>query len=434
MDLERIVKKTAKGLKNYRSKFKRKVDIGLDTVLTVAGINIAALYGLGYTVEKISEANGPLEGALMFGTYMLWGAGQIAGNIIGVPKLAKAFKKWHKRRGPVGLLSYAKTLAAAGTVLWVAYSPGFQNKISDMSYDWKRSMQAFSREDERQIELAQDEMMMDITPNELEAIIPQYLAGIDILETRKSSTRGRFLRTLRWDKVISDTEKRYNIPEGLLAGLAMRESHGNPLELNSGGDGGAGLFMFQPGTARHVGLKIYGSSTRTGRDRHHGDRLRNLVRKYAWDYQTLAGVDERFDVVKSTDKAAEYLVGFYNRFGNWDKALSAYNRGPRRVARNPMSTTHVRMTKLYQRYYLQEKYKLGQSIDQQVLAELEAQNGFDFKYIRKNSEGRSVFEYSVAEGDNATLVASNFNRWDKKRGDKYQETRVSDVVDSKKTS
>ena len=38
-------------------------------------------------------------------------------------------------------------------------------------------------------------------------------------------------------------------------------------------------------------------------------------------------VDERYDVLKSTEAACKYLSSLYKKFGNWDLALAAYNSG-----------------------------------------------------------------------------------------------------------
>ncbi len=44
-------------------------------------------------------------------------------------------------------------------------------------------------------------------------------------------------------------------------------------------------------------------------------------------------IDERSDIVKSTHAAAQHLKDLYERFGNWDLAMAAYNVGSRRIER-----------------------------------------------------------------------------------------------------
>ncbi|MFW6275675.1 MAG: transglycosylase SLT domain-containing protein, partial [bacterium] len=171
-----------------------------------------------------------------------------------------------------------------------------------------------------------------------------------ISSTPYSSDYGRFLRTYRWSPFIEQAEKSYRIETGLLAGLIMQESYGNPLQLNSGNDGGAGLMMFQPGTAREYGLKTYGSSRKTGRDKAHGIALKALQELHRYNYDKLSVIDERFHVAKSIDAGARFLSHLYNQHRSWDKAVSAYNRGT--PALLPQSTAHVRKVRYFQRRYL----------------------------------------------------------------------------------
>ncbi len=67
--------------------------------------------------------------------------------------------------------------------------------------------------------------------------------------------------------------------------------------------GAVGLWQFMPPTGKDYGLRI--NST----------------------------VDERRDPNKATKAALKYLSKLYNRYGNWELALAAYNGGPGRVNR-----------------------------------------------------------------------------------------------------
>jgi len=188
----------------------------------------------------------------------------------------------------------------------------------------------------------------------------QYIEDTKIISSWKTE-KGKFERTYRWDETLDVMEEKYKIPKGILKGLAMRESYGDPLRLNEGKDGGAGLFMFQPGTAIEMGLKVYGSSKKSNADYKHGAELRKLIAKNKNDYKKMAQIDERFDVEKSADAAARYLKKQYNRYhpknensnkdkeSSWNKALSAYNQGF--AARNPLKTKHVQTVREYQRFY-----------------------------------------------------------------------------------
>ncbi len=163
------------------------------------------------------------------------------------------------------------------------------------------------------------------------------------------TTQGKFERTYRWDRIIDGIEEKYEIPRGKLKALIMRESGGDPLNLNDSNDGGAGLAMFQPGTARDMGLKVYGNSNTSGVDKKHGEEMRRLVKEHNYNYEELSQIDERFDIEKSAEAAAKYLKKNYLKYGSWDKALSAYNQG--RPAPNASETKHVKAVNKYEKYY-----------------------------------------------------------------------------------
>ena len=63
------------------------------------------------------------------------------------------------------------------------------------------------------------------------------------------------------------------------------------------GVGATGFWQFMPGTAPGYGL------------------------------QTGKQVDDRYDIIKSTDGATKYLKQAYNKFGNWTAAAASYNCG-----------------------------------------------------------------------------------------------------------
>ena len=181
--------------------------------------------------------------------------------------------------------------------------------------------------------------------------------------------KGMFYRTARWDRLICETEKKYELEEGILAGLIMRESRGDPLALNNLRDGGAGLCMLQPGIAKFYGGKVLNNNGSVNANFKHGDKLYSLVREYGFDYESLKVVDHRFDAEKNIDIAAQFLFDLSKRYNNWDDVLSAYNRGT--PAKNPKRTRHVEAVRDYQIYYLNEKKKLGKYVNDELLFNLQ---------------------------------------------------------------
>lgn len=179
----------------------------------------------------------------------------------------------------------------------------------------------------------------------IENVVPKGIT------TPHYTMKGRFERTYRWDDILDKIEDRYNIPRGWLKGLAMQESYGDPSKLNQGDDGGAGLFMFMPGTAKELGLKVYEDSNRVSADTEYGERLRKLVEENDSNYGKLAEIDERFHPEKSADAAGRFLRKLYEKHGSWEKAISAYNRGSNNVAKNPLNQPHVKKVLEFKEYY-----------------------------------------------------------------------------------
>ncbi|MBU0985574.1 MAG: lytic transglycosylase domain-containing protein, partial [candidate division Zixibacteria bacterium] len=107
-------------------------------------------------------------------------------------------------------------------------------------------------------------------------------------------------RSQRYDALFRETLTKHNMPQDLVY-LSMVESGFNPHAYS---------------WARAMGLWQFISST---------GRMYGLNRSW-W-------VDERKDPVKATDAACRFLKDLYNKFGDWELAMAAYNGGPGRVSR-----------------------------------------------------------------------------------------------------
>lgn len=100
--------------------------------------------------------------------------------------------------------------------------------------------------------------------------------------------------------VIKSTLAKYNVPQAFLY-LAMAESNFHTKAYSS--KRASGLWQFMPKTGRLYNLRID---------------------KY---------VDERRDLIKSTEAAAKYLSYLHKKFGKWYLAAIAYNCGGGRLSR-----------------------------------------------------------------------------------------------------
>lgn len=107
-------------------------------------------------------------------------------------------------------------------------------------------------------------------------------------------------RSKKYDRLYRQTLRKYGLPQDLVY-LSLVESGFNPHAYS---------------WARAMGLWQFISST---------GRLYGLERSW-W-------VDERKDPVKATDAACRFLKDLYERFGDWELAMAAYNGGPGRVSR-----------------------------------------------------------------------------------------------------
>jgi membrane-bound lytic murein transglycosylase D len=115
---------------------------------------------------------------------------------------------------------------------------------------------------------------------------------------RPEKTRRMLGKRTMYFHFFEEKLKEYGLPTDLKY-LAVVESALNPTAVSSAG--ASGLWQFMPATGTDYGLHIN------------------------------SAVDERNNVIKSTDAAARYLKHLYAQFGDWALALAAYNSGPTRV-------------------------------------------------------------------------------------------------------
>jgi len=290
MHIKNFIGNSVDKIKNYRSRTKIKIDKHLEPVLFWLSTNAGILYGGDKTLDFVSQNIDSNEGLAMLGTYAGIGLSLGLANKKVISPLTKKIKKIHNSRfnswkEDTGW-SWVKTASEMGSLAILYAALNFGSTINNYTQDLDRVVNAFSRNN-KTIERIINEPFNIFKSDDLTCDIPRTLTKT-IKETNKWSDKGRFLRQYRWDCTVSDIEKKYSIPDGLLSGLGMQEGAGDPLSLNSINDGGAGNWMFQPGTAKQYGLKIHGTSKKTGRDRNHGWKLLKLVENKNWSYSVLS--------------------------------------------------------------------------------------------------------------------------------------------------
>ena len=134
--------------------------------------------------------------------------------------------------------------------------------------------------------------------------------GPGVFGDTASASHGIFpgLRSRPWNNEVSIAQTRVELLRPVVEPILR--SHGVPSELlavmivESGGSalalspkGARGPWQLMPDTARRYGLRV--------------DQIQ----------------DDRIDLFKATDAAAQYLHDLYGQFGDWKLALAAYNTG-----------------------------------------------------------------------------------------------------------
>ena len=185
----------------------------------------------------------------------------------------------------------ALTVIFAGSCTPAVRQSLFPNKNVEVV---KRGNFGFSEEEERFLE--QEAKVFSINVPDREEI----RKAVNYFLSKKQDFERVLRRASYYIPIIKPVLRKHNLPEEL-ALLPVVESAFNPFAISRAG--AAGLWQFIPSTARRYGLRVDGD------------------------------VDERFDVIKSTEAAALYLKDLYSMFKNWELTLAAYNCGENCVAR-----------------------------------------------------------------------------------------------------
>ena len=126
----------------------------------------------------------------------------------------------------------------------------------------------------------------------LESVIKSYL------KNRKKSYERLMALSEYYFPLFEEKLVKYNIPLELKY-LAIVESALNPRAVSRMGASGLWQFMLATGRIYNLNVNSY--------------------------------VDERYDPIKATEAACQYLSSLHKMYGDWDLALAAYNAGPGNV-------------------------------------------------------------------------------------------------------
>lgn len=153
--------------------------------------------------------------------------------------------------------------------------------------------------------------------------------------------------------------------------------------------------------------------------------LQNLSSKVGatgfWQFMSYTGpgynleinenVDERFDVIKSTDAASKYLKQAYAKFGNWTAAAASYNCGLGRF--NDLAT--FQNTKYY--YDLQLPDETNKYIFRILTFKYLMGNAKDMGYTVDETNGYPPYE---TRSITVTSTIPNLAVWAKNNGSNYK--------------
>ena len=159
-------------------------------------------------------------------------------------------------------------------------------------------MPGYPEYDEEAVIARINQLKNDVVPPKYNEVVRSYI--ITYTERRRERAQQILGRSVMYFPLFEDYLKKNNLPADLKY-LPVVESALEPTATSR--VGALGLWQFMPGTARWLGMEI------------------------------TEQFDERCDPNQSTVKALEYLGSLYNRFGDWELAIAAYNGGGGRVSR-----------------------------------------------------------------------------------------------------
>src|SRR5690554_6065073 len=164
-----------------------------------------------------------------------------------------------------------------------------QNLDTELDVDFELSSELLKE----RLRLLDEKSVFNIEHNQaIENTIKSYI------KNRKRSYERLAALSEYYFPLFEEKLAKYNIPLELKY-LAIVESALNPRAVSRMGAGGLWQFMLPTGRAFSLNVDSY--------------------------------VDERYDPIKATEAACQYLLSLHKMYGDWDLALAAYNAGPGNV-------------------------------------------------------------------------------------------------------
>lgn len=175
-----------------------------------------------------------------------------------------------------------------------------------------------------------------------------------------------------WSKEIVAISKEHNVDPKLTAAVILCESGGHPYAIS--GSGARGLGQIMPTTAPDRNLLVPG---------------------------------------KNIDACAGYLASMYKYFGDWTKAITAYNAGPGNVSRGTIPAEGIQY-----RYWVTGMWKEVGQTESSVYKEWLAAGGWVLvdkaeKYWRLDPKVRQAVSFACEQlGDQYVLGKEGPDQWD----------------------
>lgn len=282
----------------------------LNPTLTRVTVDASALAGIVYGAKQLPDLSSPTVAALGGGTAL---------GLYGLDKLVTRLVKARSEQRP--MTSRLQTVTLAGILAVSGYS--LSDHAADIYRDIGSIFSAVNGSSPTDIDEARAKEEAQKLPVSRKYVLPNFSS---VILAKKGTKIGDIQRTYRWKPVIEAVEKKYGIPSGVLAGIVMEESYGDPLQPNATDDGGIGLIHTQGTTAKILGLEIYGDS-HNDHDPKHGRQLNRMFDDCGYVVECVAEQDDRAHPLKNLDAIARYMLQGYKAHGSWGSAIQ-WVRGP----------------------------------------------------------------------------------------------------------